>query len=473
MKKQFIILIGLLFLSLLTVSADDFEFKIESIRSEIDSGETAQFLLVITSNLSTIKEFRIYLQDIEWDMPSEVIKIYPQTDTSHKLVITPSKYIEPGKTYGVRINLKDTTTEEVVYSGIAAVSVKSSEKAVSAYRPSVRMTVDLPLSIDPSKEVSVKVKLENQNLLNLTDLVLGISSDVTGFEVEQDVQLIPLGKKIVELKYDLDPLQKPGKYILKFNLMRTGEVIESEVKTVTIDAISDSFKEEETKMGFFFKTTTIKKITSTSNIDGVKTIKIQTTLLKSWFTSTNPKATKLKEDGARYLIVEVDLEPGEVKDVSVVINFRILIYILLLAALCLGINYRYKSPLTIRKGVSDVNTKEGGISDLKITLEISNKDKKKIKHVTITDYIPDIAYIAKEFGEGTLKPSRVFRHRTKGMILKWDIEELAPGEDRLISYTVKSKLSIVGNFKIPRAKATFKRKGRDISAYSNASGVSS
>ena len=56
--------------------------------------------------------------------------------------------------------------------------------------------------------------------------------------------------------------------------------------------------------------------------------------------------------------------------------------------------------------------------------------------------------------------------------MKWDIEDIAPGEDRLISYTLKSKLSIIGKFNIPRAKVSFKRKGKNITGYSNLTGVS-
>ena len=63
-------------------------------------------------------------------------------------------------------------------------------------------------------------------------------------------------------------------------------------------------------------------------------------------------------------------------------------------------------------------------------------------------------------------------HTTKGTVMKWNIDELVPGEDRLITYKVKSKLSIIGNFRLPRSKVVFKRKGRDVHVYSNNLGVS-
>jgi len=75
--------------------------------------------------------------------------------------------------------------------------------------------------------------------------------------------------------------------------------------------------------------------------------------------------------------------------------------------------------------------------------------------VKIVDVVPSIAEVRKEFAEGTLKPSSILKHSSKGTILKWDIPELAPGEERLISYDIKSKLSIIGSFSLPRAKIKF------------------
>ena len=115
--------------------------------------------------------------------------------------------------------------------------------------------------------------------------------------------------------------------------------------------------------------------------------------------------------------------------------------------------------------------KEGGISELKVLLEIKNTSDKPIKNVAIIDYIPNIAELATDYMPGTITPAKVLAHKAKGSILKWTIEEMAPGEDRLISYNIKSKLSIIGNFKLPRAKVVFKQNKKEIRSYSNSLGV--
>jgi len=472
--KKYIILLAMLLISVAAVSAADLEFGIETIKGDVESGESAQFLIKINSTASEAKEVRLYSLDVEWDVPTEIIKVYPGSENTHKVVITPSKYVEPGKIYGVKLNFKDDDTDELLAEKIAEVNVKSSDKAVSNYRPSVRMEIEMPTNINPKEGVTVRVRLENQNLLNLSDMTLKVSSDIGQFNVEQPVELVSLGKKVVELNYNLDPLQEPGDYSVVFELIRDGEAFERESKTATISSVSPGFAAEEVESGFLFKTVVTQTYTSSSNVEDTQTIQIPTNAIKSLFTSTSVDSESITTEEGTFLVMDLTLKPGETKDVTITTSYRILIYLLIAALLIVGIYLRYRSPLKMRKGVSDVNSREGGVSELKVTLEISNTDlKKPIKKVTVTDYIPNIANVQKEFGEGTLRPTRVFKHRSKGTVLKWEIDEIAPGEDRLISYTMKSKLSIVGDFKVPRAKVMFKKKGRELTAYSNQVGVSS
>ncbi|MBN2367544.1 hypothetical protein JXC34_00870, partial [Candidatus Woesearchaeota archaeon] len=169
--------------------------------------------------------------------------------------------------------------------------------------------------------------------------------------------------------------------------------------------------------------------------------------------------------------IELALEPGESKTVIVTESYRIPFVILIIAIIFAILYYKLKSPVKIRKGISDIKIVEGGVSELKVMLSITNTSKKRIKNVNIMDYVPNIADISKEFVEGTLRPSQVLMHKTKGTVLKWGLEEMAPGEDRLVSYNIKSKLSIIGNFRLPRAKVIFKLKGKEVHAYSNSLGV--
>lgn len=68
----------------------------------------------------------------------------------------------------------------------------------------------------------------------------------------------------------------------------------------------------------------------------------------------------------------------------------------------------------------------------------------------------------------TLRPVNIVKHDRKGTIVKWSIEKMAPGEQRIITYKIKSKLSILGGVTLPVAVAKFDAAGRKRTTSSNA-----
>ena len=74
--RKILLLLTLIILSVSVASAANITFKTTAVRSDIDSGETGQFLITLTSSELTIKEYRMYSPSIEWDVPEQIIKAY-------------------------------------------------------------------------------------------------------------------------------------------------------------------------------------------------------------------------------------------------------------------------------------------------------------------------------------------------------------------------------------------------------------
>ncbi|MBW2981310.1 hypothetical protein KY343_00390 [Candidatus Woesearchaeota archaeon] len=470
MKKHFLLAI-IFILCILTVSAADYDVEITPIKDSIFLEESAEFEIAIKNNLMTIQNFRIYSSEVEWDIPSTDIKVYPDSVASERLVITPTKYVGPGM-YGVALTIKDIdadeTTEELIY-----IHIKPPGQAVSEYLPSVKMSYEMNEQIAPEEPVTIKITLENRNVLNLTDLAIKITSDLAVFNTEQPVQLKPLETKDIELSYDLDPLQAPGEYKLNFDLLKSGKTIDRpQSQIIIIGEKTLGFEEDVKKESVFFKTVIEATYSSKSNIKDVQEVRIPVSFIKNLFTETNPESTVIKEeDGQRFLLIDLELEPGQTKTVYITTNYRIIVYIAAALIIIAAIAYITRSPVKIRKGISEVKTEEGGISSLKIMLQVTSLVKKPIKGVIVADYIPSIAELQREFIAGTLKPTKILKSEKKGTILHWDLGELGPNEDRLISYNIKSKLSILGDFRLPRAKVLLRVKGKEKHIYSNSLGV--
>jgi len=470
--KKYLLFTIILILSTLAVSAEDFDVEITPDSMDIYLEESAEFEISITNNLKSIQNFRVYSSEIEWDVPAIDVKIYPESEVVEKLVISPTKYVTLDRlSKGVTIKVRREEPEELVEK-VVYINIKSPGQAISEYLPSVRMTYEMADTIDPKDPITIKVTLENQNILNLTDLMINIRSDIPIFNTKQNVQLKPLETKDVEFKYNLDPLQAPGSYKLYFELFKGDKIIEiTEPKVIEVGKISHDLLEEIKKETAFFKTVVEAKYTSSSNVKEIKKIKIPINWVKGLFTETMPESEELKEDGKKYLAVNLELNPGESKTVYITTDYRPVFYAIVTILFIVLLFYITKSPVNIRKGIAEIKKEEGGISSLKIMLQIKSISKKPIKHVDIIDNIPSIAELHREFIPGTLKPTKIQKHPKKGSILTWNIGEMGPKEERIISYNIKSKLSILGSFKLPRAKIIIKSKGKEKHVYSNIVGI--
>lgn len=471
MKKGLLFIVMLLLIATLAY-AQNFTVDISTIRDQINTDQSAQFLVTVYNEQPKTIQVKAYSPQVEWTIPTSVLDVPGSSKKELKLVITPTKYTNPG-THQININVKDLYTGELVETPIL-IDLRPPGEAISTYLPSIDVEASMPEKIDPNNEVLVSVNLENQNLLNLSNITLRIRSDLENLNTEETVSLDSLGRKIVELTYRLSPIEKPGVYVVYFDILKNNKVISTaEPKNIEIIIVEKDFAEETEETKSFLKTTTANIYTSDSNVIHTQTIKISTNRFKELFSNTEPKSDNvISENSKRYYIYDVKLDPGQSIIIFVNTNYRILLYASIVIIIGLILYLKYKSPVNIRKNISNFSMKEGGLSKIKIMLEIKSTAKKPIKKITIVDYVPNIADVSKEFTEGTVKPTKILQHSTKGTILKWEFDEIDPGEDRLISYNITSKLSIIGNFKLPRAKVVFKRNKKEVHVFSNSLGVS-
>ena len=63
---------------------------------------------------------------------------------------------------------------------------------------------------------------------------------------------------------------------------------------------------------------------------------------------------------------------------------------------------------------------------------------------------------------GTAIPDQIISKR-KGTRLVWKFDSLAPKEERLLSYEIKSKIHVIGKLNIPQASLVQTKSGKKIS----------
>jgi len=318
---------------------------------------------------------------------------------------------------------------------------------------------------DPREEQRIRVKIKNKNALSLSDIKLELTSSLIETETYLD-SLGPLDTEFKDFVISFDPTEEPQKDSLVAKAV-IGNKSFIAIEDYEIIPYSVAFKEDITVVKKFLRTDNVIKVTNIGNSKYKDKVKYKTNLLKGLITSTKPKAQTIKEAGQRYLSWDIELEAGASKDIMVINSYRGWIILLILIILSAAGYYAFRSPIILTKKAVGISMREGGISDFKVVMHVKNRTNKSVDNIRIIDGVPKIADVIEDFDVGILKPSKIVKHEKKGTLLKWVIERLESNDEVIISYRIKSRLSILGQFTMPRAVGRYTMKGRERLTYSN------
>lgn len=142
----------------------------------------------------------------------------------------------------------------------------------------------------------------------------------------------------------------------------------------------------------------------------------------------------------------IDLEPGETMTIAYSVSYYPVLIggILLLLAVFLFItNYLNK--------FSVVKELRQGADTILVNVSIKNRTNTEMKNVKVEDMIPKPLKLVRDFG--TVIPNSLVNAKN-GTKLAWKFDTLAPKEEIIITYQVKSSMHVVGNLQLPQAKLT-------------------
>jgi len=457
MNKTLIVILSLIIflLSTLLVSAYGFDVAYTPIKDDIYINEGAVFEVTVVNNLDVENRYRISVGDFtEWSVETDPqsyklsgILVEPKKSKTFELRIYP-KNIRHGQK-SVKITMKSEDTKEEIRKYIK-INIKS-EYTIPSYLPSIGLKIYLPSEgkIDPRKDAVFRIELKNKNLLSLEDVELELKSNLIEGK-KTGITLEPLERKVEDFTIKFNPVEIPKKETLVATATVENRTFVSIEDFYIISYYEDFLQKEETKKKILKWIREIS-VVNTGNAEKDETIKIKTTSLRSLFSYTKPKAEIIKDGEQRYFVWSLKLGPQESETLYIILNFRPIFTLLLIVAVAILMYYHRRSPVVIKKSYSDLSIKHKGISKLTIVLNVRNRSKKVLTDIEVIDRIPSITDIEREFKVGSLHPAKILKHKQKGTILKWEIESLESGEERVINYVMKSKLVILGMFKIPQA----------------------
>lgn len=316
------------------------------------------------------------------------------------------------------------------------------------------------ISFEPINPESVSTTLNFKNKVGhkLENLKLEISSEL--FEQSFSFDINPLEEKTLEVKLNKNKMSHllAGPYIVNIKIMKDN-VIALTSKIINFQE-KPGIETYETKQGFLLRELQIEKRNS-GNTKTEVSVQVKKNLFSSLFTGTTPLPNEKKYSGFSVIyIFREELSPGESFKVIARTNGWILIGIIIAIGLIwYGLDKYIRNKIVIKKRVNLVKTK-GGEFALRITLHIKARDF--VEKIRIIDRLPPMVKVFERYG--VIAPDKI-DERTRS--LEWNINALAKGEERELSYIIYSKVSMVGRFEIPQAGVIYEYYGKIKEADSN------
>ena len=453
-KRSWLSILYVLALALFAVSAFAFEFNVEIDPEQASTriGESANYTLFISHDSGNTETFDVYSPDVEWDITTSVPRpiSVPRGQTREVTLFVRPLYATPGY-YAISLHIRHAASGEFVKKTII-IGVNPKNYVPGQYTPAVRIKTGIAQAVDPREPVVVTLNVTNGNRRDLKAVAFKVRSNL--LNAEATIDLGELEKRQLVFPIKIPKTTAPQKDTIEVTALVndngdiipfTAEPVEYEI--IEYGEIAHTVVDER---GFLTRTWTYTLVNN-GNAAKHTEFKLHSPFFQGWFTTTEPSARKVKLPDGVYDVWDVSLGVGESTQVQVVTNYRPLLVVFLVLAIAIAAYYTFRSPLVVRKSAVVIAAREGGMSELKVLIEVANRSTKPVKDVRVLDKVPHIAEVVRDFEVGTIRPTKIVQDEKKGTLLKWTLEELDAGEERVITYKIRSKLSILGQMRLPVA----------------------
>jgi hypothetical protein len=418
--------------------------RYNSVEDVVLTGRPAVFDVEIT-NLKEKGEIKSIVTDSNWRKESDYG--FYNLDSGAKIKdifkFYPIGFLQPGK-YSINVRTYSINKPEEFVDTMFIVSVVP-------YRDLIEAKLDYnPQGLNPNKDNLITLKLRNRQEINLEELDVKIRSEIINQDIKTDISKAE--SKDFPFNVNLGNIEE-GNYEINIFALYNNNIVANITQMVKVGIYSDVKEIKKEEFSFLIKTSEITKQNNGNNV--AKEIYTKTfTSFENLFTKVSPEPSNIEKlDGAYKYTWKFNLNPSDSYFILVKTNYGKPVLILLLIILLIYLIYRRNyAGLTIIKKVLLLKSKEGNIAGLKILLVLKNAGN-VIKNIRITDTIPGVLELPHEYG--TLKPNST-RQGVSGSIVVWEIRELLRGEERVIAYKMKSKVTNLGNLTIPRANCNYK-----------------
>ena len=370
-----------------------------------------------------------------------------------------SKDIEPGTAESFLINV--TPSENAIQQNYAfTVNVRSLRPDDLEKRQSyvsVRNRFDLSITslqlstteADPGETVNVSATVRNTASGTLDDFRVELS----GFDQNLSESGTVLGSSdSIRYNFQLEVPngEMPGNETVELAVFNDGERQQHVAQEVKIRQVENVERDVEVEDQVLTNTRTFT-LTNTGNVNSSVQLNSSQPVYIDPLVSFDTEPSSIETEGNESVYSwELELEPGEAEDVSYTVNYAPALGFLALFFLgVLGL----KKLQTDIKFSKEAKTEDG---EVKVTIQIENNSGSPESNLRVEDFVPDVAEVSSDFDFA--KPVRT--KTSSGTRLRWDIDELESGEQRVFEYRLKPLVEVEGGAVLPAAEIS--REGEQL-----------
>jgi len=463
MKIITLLLAGLLAVLAIVSLASAFTTFVEPVNNIINLGETAKFILIIEAG-GFSDTYSIGTTNPNWIVTTEpdAVSVKAGAEGKFNLYLKPKSTVNEENTYRIPVTIESYTPGVGWQKQDLIVSVTGSGGKV--YNPTINQSIGIDKIVDPRQQVPVIISLTNYVPRELYNVKIVVDGEI--FQTEFPVNLT-FGTKTKTLLFEIDPLTPVGKRTATLRVYFEDKLLGDASAEYEIKGYVD-LKETSRKDSSLFKTEETYAIVNKGNEPTTAEKSFSVGFFKRLFTHFTPDAVKEKaSDGKKYYVIRAELGSEEQLDISVETNYRLLVLIIIIIIAIIVLYYAFRSPIIVLKNAEPLGKTEEGLSEVKIRLYLKNRSRKPVSNIRVVDTVPSIAEIDKRTHLGSMEPVSIGKSK-RGTVPRWELDVLEAYEERIITYRIKSKLTLIGGIRLPCSRVTFDAgKGKERTTYSN------
>ncbi len=371
----------------------------------------------------------------------------------------------PGKSETVNVNFKikrTVRTDESYSTFIKAtvlgdISKNIKHNLIIRVEPPedvVTMNIKPMLRVKPGSHYEIELNLTNNLNVLLSEIELFIASDF--FEDAKTLKILPLSTRSELFKFKVPESVKPGKYGLSVRLYFDKQLADKQTFNFDVSTISNVDFQTETGKSFLKRWLIVRK-SNLGNVEAEESYSMQLSWFQKVFASFNPEPTLIDDYGAHWQFV---VQPNTEYTIKVTINYQPFFWVLIILFVFGMFSYYILTRgVIVKKEILKLKSTKEGASELRVMIHIKNNSRKTLKHVNLIEILPHHIHPKTHFD--TLKPNKV-QKGAPGIRLLWEIPEIVKSEERIITYSVETKVGVLGKVTLPPAMLRFKTSGNKV-----------